>query len=372
MPYQKRPMFKMLGMLLLISVVQAATLFKVPLTTSLIAGDPAVPDRNAAFMTTVSLQAGNFQTWSNVLVDTGSCLVWVGGTDQQQYIPGSHSVPMNESFGAGYGSAGASGTAYLDRVTLGEATVNRQVIGAANYSYMSSFEPFDGILGLGVPGCNGGEVSGYSTTPTFVEGLVAEGSIESPVFGIYIPPLSEEGISEGTGDITFGGIDESRISGEIVWIPQIPPYTNRYVLNISSVSYGSTVVQSEPVATYTDTGNVALGLPFDAFFAIYQTVPGAGLDITSDLQGSITFSLNTSADALLPVTISFQGVNSSLDISIPSSKYLVPKSLYPTLNMTDDVLHSWILPGVLGQNFLQNVYSAYDQENHLIGFANLA
>lgn len=66
-------------------------------------------------------------------------------------------------------------------------------------------------VGLGPSGSNAGEVSGSTTTPTFVENLVSEGTIDEPVFGIYVGPLSDD--AESAGEITFGGVDESRISG---------------------------------------------------------------------------------------------------------------------------------------------------------------
>ena len=44
-----------------------------------------------------------------------------------------------------------------------------------------------------------------------MENLVSEGTIDEPVFGIYVGPLSDD--AESAGEITFGGVDESRISG---------------------------------------------------------------------------------------------------------------------------------------------------------------
>ena len=70
------------------------------------------------------------------------------------------------------------------------------------------------LVGLGPSGSNGGEVSGFSTTPTFVETLVAQNQISEPIFGIYIAPLGADSIPEGTGEITFGGFDMSKIQGD--------------------------------------------------------------------------------------------------------------------------------------------------------------
>jgi hypothetical protein len=46
--------------------------------------------------------------------------------------------------------------------------------------------------------------------------LVAEQQISEPTFGIYITPLGANGTAEGTGEITFGGVDTLRIQGKLV------------------------------------------------------------------------------------------------------------------------------------------------------------
>jgi Eukaryotic aspartyl protease len=72
------------------------------------------------------------------------------------------------------------------------------------------------IVGLGPSGSNDGDISGFNSTPTFVETLVAQNQISEPTFGIYIAPLDANGSPAGSGEITFGGIDQSRIQGDRV------------------------------------------------------------------------------------------------------------------------------------------------------------
>lgn len=69
-------------------------------------------------------------------------------------------------------------------------------------------------VGLGPSNSNTGDVKGFNATPTFVETLVAQKQISKPIFGISINPLGADGTPEGTGEITFGGIDESKIQGD--------------------------------------------------------------------------------------------------------------------------------------------------------------
>ena len=61
--------------------------------------------------------------------------------------------------------------------------------------------------------------------------------------------------------------------------------------------------------------------------------------------------------------------------SIPPSKYIVPRTLYPMLNITDvpGLERTWLAsagPGAfgLGQKWLENFYTAYDSEYTLFFF----
>lgn len=67
---------------------------------------------------------------------------------------------------------------------------------------------------MGPSGSNFGLVSGFNTTPNFVQTLVAQGHISATMFGLYITPLGQNGAVDGHGEITFGGIDQSKIQGD--------------------------------------------------------------------------------------------------------------------------------------------------------------
>lgn len=69
-------------------------------------------------------------------------------------------------------------------------------------------------VGLGPSNSNNGDISGFNSTPTFVETLVAQNQIPEPIFGIYIAPLGANGTPQGSGEIAFGGIDKSKIQGD--------------------------------------------------------------------------------------------------------------------------------------------------------------
>jgi len=281
---------------------------------------------------------------------------------------------METEFSVGYGAGGVSGEAFTDRVTIGGATVSSQIIGSANFTTgFTLVNPIDGILGLGPTGSNGGEVFGFNTTPTFMDNLVAEKVINKAVFGIFITPISTTGTPEGQGEITFGGVDESKIKGDIVWLPQNPPINFHWDFNVTSFSFGPISLES-PTFGRTDTGTLGIGLPFDQFLDINTTFNGTLSFTGSALDGFI--ALPSNATKSLP---NLNIVLGNETFSVPPERYIVPKEIYPSLNVTDDptLVHTWQSsagPGeyMLGQKWLESVYTAYDLDNHLIGFAHVA
>ncbi|KAH9951518.1 acid protease [Amylocystis lapponica] len=359
-------------------------LLKVPFNTTLSLFQSSTTITTVGVKAVMSIRAGLSQTWKNVLIDTGSAFLWVEG-DNEQYIPGPFSHDMNAEFTAGYGTTNtggifdggaATGNAYMDLVTVGEAVVASQIIGAATSIHFNAIEgDIDGVLGLGPRDSNQGQVSGYNTTPTFVENLASEGTIEKALFGLYIDPLGENGGSQGLGELSFGGIDQARISGEMTWVPQVAGYTDRYVFNVSTLTFGDNVVSNDTILATTDSSTPLIRIPEQQWFAILSNVPGASTyaDPSSALRFCIIFK-NTTAAALPDLVL---GIG-NMTVTIPPSSYIVPESLYSFLNITDSgVIHTWFYSAarsqaVLGEKFLENVYSAYDLENNLVGLANLA
>jgi len=305
-----------------------------------------------------------------VLIDTGSAILWVGGQDP--YVPGSNTEDINSTFGVGYGAGAVRGIAYRDTVVIGDATAPHQFIGAANQTNgFKLVEPIDGILGLGPAGSNYGDISGFNATPTYVETLFNQSQISEMMFGIYIAPLGVDGTSTGAGEITFGGIDQSKIQGDVTWVPQNAPVNFHWEFNVSSFDFG-TVYLTSPTNARTDTGVLAIGIPFDSFFDILHAYNGSILTDNSAISGSLAFNSST-----VPSLPSLNITIGSGIFSIPPSGYIVSRYLYPILNVTDmpGLERTWIEsagPGEfgLGQKWLENFYTAYDMTQHRIGFAH--
>ncbi|OSX62922.1 hypothetical protein POSPLADRAFT_1046293 [Postia placenta MAD-698-R-SB12] len=340
----------------------AGAIVKVPFTSTIMlisSSDSNVPTTNAGLKVTVQVQAGNDQTFNDILVDTGSSFLWVGA--QEAYAPGPYTQIINETFDANYGEGGATGTAYIDRVTVGGVTASAAFIGAANNTEgFQIAEPLGGIS-MGPANTSFNVVSGYNTTPTFVQSLAAEGAIPAAMFGVYVSPLSASGEPGSTGELTFGGVDESKFSAR--------RKTHRSRAQAFYFGWGGEYAINTTLYSLVDTGTYFIGIPNDGLFYILQNTPDAELASSSLLEGCLTFPANASG-TLPPLYV---GVG-SLNFTITPDDYIVPAPLYAALNITDaDTIYTVLCPAGpnqynLGMSFLEHAYSAFD----LIGLAQLA
>lgn len=115
-----------------------------------------------------------------------------------------------------YGSGTFSGTEYTESVTLAPGlTIKQQSIGVANQS--SGFVGVDGILGIGPTRLTEGTVSNKKTVPTVTDNLFKSGAISSDELGIFFKPV-EKGLS-GEGQITWGGVDTTKVVGGVNYVP---------------------------------------------------------------------------------------------------------------------------------------------------------
>ena len=119
-------------------------------------------------------------------------------------------------------------------------------------------------------------MSNTTTVPTVTDNLFAQGTIPQESIGISYEPTTSEG--SVNGELTFGGVDDTKISGDVTFVPitSTSPASNYWGID-QTVSYGSS---SRPIlqsAGIVDTGTTLLLLATDAFQA-YQKATGAKLD----------------------------------------------------------------------------------------------
>ncbi|KAH9979936.1 acid protease [Lactifluus volemus] len=260
--------------------------------------DDTIDATDAALIYTASLGVGSPPTDYVLIIDTGSSNTWVGAN--KKYKKTSTSKDTGRDVSVGYGSGAFSGREYTDHVTLSPSlTIKSQSIGVASSS--RGFAGFDGILGyyfllpvkapyrltqsqigsIGPVDLTQGTIGGRTPVPTITDSLFKQGSITTESIGIFYQPSTSTG-SIANGELTFGGIDSSKIVGDVNYVPiTSTPRAGRYWGIDQSVTYGSS---GESILGLTsgivDTGTTLVLLATDAYQK-YQQVTGATLDETN-------------------------------------------------------------------------------------------
>ncbi|KAG0705810.1 acid protease [Suillus ampliporus] len=324
-------------------------------------GSSSIDVTNAPTIYTADVGVGSPPTHT-LLVDTGSSNTWIGGS--KSYEKTSTSQDTGNTFSVTYGSGSVSGEEYLDTVTLNsDLVIEKQSIGIANSSKFIS--GLDGILGVGPVDLTQGTVSNTYEVPTVTDNLYTQKTIGSEVLGVFFSPASS---ADSSGELTFGGYDASKITGDISYVPitSTSPASEYWGID-QSISYGTTSILSE-TAGIVDTGTTLILLTTDAFNK-YQLQTGAIYDVTT---GLLRISLDQ-YDQLSSLYFTTGGVSYELT---PNGQ-IWPRSLNSAIGGTTGDIY--LVVGDLGSNtgfdfvngycFLQRYYSVYDTTNSRVGFA---
>ncbi|CDO77369.1 hypothetical protein BN946_scf184787.g18 [Trametes cinnabarina] len=325
-----------------------------------------LPVTNGAVDYTASVGIGTPPTQYDLIVDTGSSNTWVGaGT---AYVQTSSSEDTGQEFLVEYGSGLVFGELYTDTVTLGDLKQTNQGIGDGLLAF--GFDGVDGILGIGPVDLTDGTTSGGGLVPTVLDTARSEGLISSEVIGISFEPTTE--LSVTNGELTFGGTDSSKHTGNIAYVPVTSTSpASSYVGIDQSITYGSagtTILSS--TAGITDTGTTLTLIASDAL-AKYQKATGAVSD---------------SATGLLKITqAQFENLE-SLFFHIGDNTYeftpnaqIWPRSLNTAIGGDADSIYLVVadlgsdsgegLDFIDGFTFLERFYYVWDVENTRVGFA---
>ena len=145
-----------------------------------------------------------------------------------------------------YESGNFTGKEWLDTVTLSpDLVILGQSIGVASssFSFNRIGSGIDGVLGVGPTGFTRGTVNNTGTVPTVSDNLFSQGTISEEVLGLYFIPAAE---TSKSGEITFGGYDESAILGPMNYVPlTTTSLSSSYWSFEQSISYGGTTILSE-------------------------------------------------------------------------------------------------------------------------------
>ncbi|KAI9438008.1 acid protease [Lactarius indigo] len=294
--------------------------------------------------------------------DTGSAPMFIPGINCDSsckghalYDPAKSSTAQNlkKTFEMQYGNGTdvVDGSLYTDDVTIAGYTANSQTLGVATH-YAGNFQSDeflpDGLIGLAFP-----SISSYNATPVFLT-LAAQGSLPTNTFGFY---LATEG-----SELFLGGTNDKLHDGDFTYVP------------VTREAYWETnvdalYVNGRKIAgvrdSIIDTGTTMVLGDNKTVTAIYDHIPGSK-PAPADV-GTGFFIVPCSFNAT--ITLQFGGAKFVIE---PKTFNLGSVSQDSTdcvggFGIIDDSFPFW----VIGDVFLQNVYTEFDVGNKRIGFANL-
>ncbi|CAO3666846.1 unnamed protein product [Umbelopsis ramanniana] len=311
---------------------------------------------------------GNPPTNYTLIVDTGSSNIHIGSS--KAYVKTATSTDLNSTFDIEYESANATGEMYKDQVMVSPSLIiTDQIIGVVSKP-ISDINGVDGIIGLGPTGLTNGTSTYEKLIPTTMDNLFSQKKIPSDQFAISFQPSTTE--SDANGEITFGGIDASKFTGSMTYVPitTASPASEFWGID-ASASYGTGMTSIfNSTSGIVDSGTTLTSFSSDAYLA-YQRATGAVLDKTT---------------GLLTVTAAQYAAMQSIYFDIGGIKYeftpnaqIFPRNLNTRVGGDANKIYLIIserapIPGsnfgfVLGQTFMERFYVTFDAGNNRIGFA---
>ncbi|KAI1315952.1 hypothetical protein EDD11_010590 [Mortierella claussenii] len=172
------------------------------------------------------------------------------------------------SYGDGSNASGILGS---DIVSVGGVSV-RQTIGLATQeSSQFGSSPADGLFGLGF-----NSIESVSGVKTFLDNAIAAGALAQPVVSVFLP--SERVFNGQGGQYLFGGIDNSKYTGSLTYIPVTQE--GYWQIAIDDAGYnGQSLGQSSQ--GIVDTGTTLIIVGDAAAQAIHDNIQGATNDPTN-------------------------------------------------------------------------------------------
>ncbi|KAJ3107004.1 hypothetical protein HK100_003652 [Physocladia obscura] len=327
----------------------------------------------------VTLSDGKIYTFD---LDTGSSDLWVRGSECQ----GDSSCTGNV---ANYTDFPYTGFSYVDTYGLGasagyvfEANATIATLTSTLLIGLTAIEiemsGSDGLLGLafsslGVMSQQAGLI--LNKTANWFDAL----NLDNPVFGFYLSNYADG----DNGQVTFGGYDSSKYSGDIAWfdlqniITSPEPSPGYWTFSITdwfwsvgrtaSVPGGNGTLQT-PTTQYAiaDTGTTLIGLPT----TVYQELVLGALNATYNSDPLVQ-------DYVIPCENDFPDVK--FFSATANRTFTIPASVYTFVAGTDSLNNTFCIAGfegggdgvaILGDVFMRPYYSFFDKKNLRVGFAD--
>ncbi|KAJ7704411.1 acid protease [Mycena rosella] len=259
-----------------------------------------------------------------------------------------HVKQLFPAYSLQFGAGSTTGFVFTDKVTVAGAKAQSQAVGASN-QYSVEFQvadfPPDGIVGMAFPA-----LSQFGRNPLFTT-LVKQKTVP-PIFGVKL--------ADSGSELLLGGVDNSLFTGAFRYVSLIEK--DYYPLVLQALDVNSrTVATANGVVAIVDTGTTLLMGDPQGVEILYSAIPGA-----------------KDASAILGPEFYTVPCNKIPTVGITLGKHI--------FNVAPDIFNLGRLQGndcvggvaslegipfwVLGDIFLRNFYTVFDQGNARVGFAN--
>ncbi|KAJ7782498.1 acid protease [Mycena maculata] len=319
----------------------------------------------------------------DVVLDTGSSDLWVASSscttcssNTPVYNPGQSSSFVQESTAAttiSYGSGEVLGAVSQETVSMGNFSLTNQGFLVTQQTTANLLTgSVSGIMGLAF-----GAISSTQTVP-FWQGLISSNQLASPVMSFWLSRFRGTKFAEEEpgGAFTLGGTNASLFTGNIDFRPMSGGSTPTFwLLSVTAVNVqGSaiTVPTGDSALAAIDTGTTLIGGPSDAVAAIWAAVPGSTI-VGDSMPGFYEFPCSTTVS----VSMSFGGEvwpidPTDLNIGEGTSPSSCLGGIFDLTQGSDITASPGTPTWVVGDTFMKNVYTVFQESPLQIGFAQLS
>ncbi|GJE90284.1 Asp-domain-containing protein [Phanerochaete sordida] len=292
----------------------------------------------------------DFDTGSSDLFVPGPSCAGCSGHNRYKPAASTSAVDAHRSFYLAYGSGAVRGEQYTDTVSIAGLTATKQRLGAAT-AYSAGFSasnfPSDGLMGMGYQ-----TISQYNSPPVF-QTLVAQKQVTDPVFSFKL--------AESGSELLLGGANSDLYTGDFTYARVTTKGYWQVKMDAVSVN-GKTPIHN--VQSVIDTGTSLIIAPPSHAREFYAAIPGSRPAPASVGRGFYVFPCSTTAR----VSLSFGGQAFSIDPRLFNLGRASARSDYCVgAVVADSSVSFW----VVGDTFLQNVYTTFDLGSNRVGFAAL-
>ncbi|KAF7289300.1 Acid protease [Mycena indigotica] len=261
----------------------------------------------------------------------------------------STAVNTTDPFFLQFGAGNATGFVFSDTVKVAGVTATGQAVGASNH-YSVEFEaanfPPDGLVGMAFPA-----LSVFGANPLFTT-LVNQGQVPS-AFGVKL--------ADSGSELRLGGVNTALFTGAFRNVSLIEE--DFYALNLQALDVSSrTVATANGVTAIVDTGTTLLIGDPQGVEILYSAIPGA--KDASAILGPGFFTVPCNRIPTVGVTLGNQIFNVApaiFNLGVLQGNDCVGGVV------SSDGIPFW----VLGDIFLRNFYTVFDQGKARVGFATL-